>query len=163
MVRSLVPRSENGGELHPESRSPFNALQREMNRMFDRFFGETGMAPFAGTEGLAATPRIDVSESEEAVEIAAELPGMSEQDVDVSLTHDVLTIRGEKKQEHEDKQKNYHRIERSYGAFHRAIMLPAEVDAEKVDARFTNGVLRITLPKLQKGSGSKKIEIRRSE
>jgi HSP20 family protein len=91
-----------------------------------------------------------MTEREKEIEVTAELPGMSEEDIDITLARDVLTIKGEKKQETEDKGNNYYRMERSYGKFSRVIPLPdGVVDNENVDATFKNGVLTITLPKLE--------------
>jgi HSP20 family protein len=88
-----------------------------------------------------------VSETDKEIKVSAELPGMDEKDIDVSLTRDSLTIKGEKKQETEDKGEDYYRMERSYGSFTRSIPLPIEVDTDKVQATFKKGVLEITLPK----------------
>jgi HSP20 family protein len=94
-------------------------------------------------------PRIDVSETKDALEVTAELPGIDEKDVEVTLSEGMLTIRGEKKTERDeqDASKNWHVTERSYGAFSRSIALPFEPDAEKVEAKFEKGVLRVKLPK----------------
>lgn len=143
-MRSLLPSLWG----HPNDKEPFRSLQTEIDRVFNDFnrgFGLPGLTEGVAGSGLA--PRIDVSETNGAVEITAELPGVSEDEVDVTLVDDVLTIKGEKKSETEDKQKNYHLIERSYGAFRRAIRLPYEVDPKKVEARFDKGVLKVVLPK----------------
>jgi HSP20 family protein len=151
----MVPKLGAGRRRVPVRRddgaSPFWPLQQEMNRLFDDFFRGWGsdLAPFrAFEEGLSAfAPRIDMTEDEKAVQIAAELPGVDEKDVEISVSGDILTIRGEKKAEREDKGRNYYRMERSYGSFHRAIPLPVGVDQDKVEASFKKGVLSITLPK----------------
>jgi HSP20 family protein len=141
------------------------ALQTQMNRLFDRFFEGFDWEPFGKTElsaaGTALMPKVDVSETGEAIHVTAELPGMKEDDIDVTLSDGNLVIRGEKKAEKEDKQKNYHRIERSYGSFQRSIPLPAEVDDKKVDASFKNGVLNIVLPKTGPSKTGKKIPVKR--
>jgi HSP20 family protein len=93
------------------------------------------------------SPLIDVSETDKGVEVTVELPGVDEKDIDVSLANDVLTIKGEKKSETEKTAKDYHLIERAYGAFERSTRLPCEVDASKVKAEFKNGVLKVKLPK----------------
>ncbi|GIK40693.1 MAG: hypothetical protein BroJett011_45260 [Chloroflexota bacterium] len=108
------------------------------------------------------SPRVDVTENEKEVRITAELPGLEEKDIDVSLSNDVLTISGEKKAEREDKGDNYYRMERSYGSFHRSIPLPTEVDTDHCDATFKNGVLQITLPKVHLKESAKKITIKAS-
>ncbi len=137
--------------------------QREMNRLFDSFFHGFELAPFREfqTVPLARfTPRVNVSETEKEVLVSAELPGMNEKDIGVELEDGALTIRGEKKEEHEEKGKNWHRIEQSYGSFHRVVPLPARADAGKAKANFKKGVLNVTLPKLPEEQNSKKsIEI----
>lgn len=143
--RNLPVRREDGG-------SPFWLLQQEMNRLFDDFFlgwGPGELSPFRALEERAGAfaPQMDVTEDDKEICVTVELPGMDEKDIDISISSDVLTIRGEKKSEKEDKGKNYYRMERSYGAFHRAIPLPAEVDQDKIEASFKKGVLTVTLPK----------------
>jgi HSP20 family protein len=126
---------------------PFSSLQREMNRLFESFWGgnEPRMSLAAGT-GLYS-PQVDVHETDQAYRVTAELPGLNEQDVEVSLRDNNLIIAGEKKTEHEEKQGDRHYSERSYGRFQRVIPLAAEVDADKVQAKFDKGVLSIELPK----------------
>jgi HSP20 family protein len=147
------------------SGDPFTTLQSEMSRLFDSFFEGFDLGPF-GKSGLAETavmPKIDISETNDAVHVAAELPGMKEDDVEVTLSDGSLIIQGEKRAEKEDKEKNYYRVERSYGSFHRSIPLPAEVDDKKVEASFQNGVLNIVLPKVGPSptAAAKKIPVRR--
>ena len=137
-------------EVRREWEHPFGSFQREMNRLFDNFFGGFNLsswAPFERGVGQTFTPRVDVSETDKEITVSAELPGMEEKDIDVSLTRDALTIKGEKKEEKEEKGKDYYRMERSYGSFSRSIPLPVEVDTDKVEATFKKGVLEITLPK----------------
>ena len=110
------------------------------------------------------SPKIDVAESKDAIEVTAELPGVDEKDVDVTLANGMLTVRGEKKTERDeqDKDKNWHVMERSYGSFSRAIPLPFHPDPAKVEAKFDNGVLRIRLPKPPEvPSKQQKIEIKK--
>ncbi|HME41744.1 MAG TPA: Hsp20/alpha crystallin family protein [Syntrophorhabdales bacterium] len=129
---------------------PFGSFQREMNKLVDDFFGGFNLSPWAPLEkGLATTftPRVNVSETDKEIKVSAELPGMDEKDIDVSLTRDTLTIKGEKKEEKEEKGEDYYRMERSYGSFTRSVPLPVEVDTDKVQATFKKGVLDITLPK----------------
>jgi HSP20 family protein len=128
---------------------PFSSLRRDMERAFENFSRDFGWSPPA-LAGMAEAPRVDVSETDSEVKIEAELPGVDEKDVEVVLSEGRLTIKGEKKQETEDKGDNYYRMERSYGKFSRVIPLPdGVVDNENVDATFKNGVLTITLPKLE--------------
>ena len=115
-------------------------LQDEMSRLFDdRRFG-------AG-ESVGWTPSCDIYEDEEGVTLRFELAGVDPKDVDVRFENGVLTVKGERKLEREDKRENYHRVERSYGTFTRSFSLPGTVDADKVKAETRNGVLTITLPK----------------
>lgn len=96
---------------------------------------------------LSWSPRLDVSETDKALEIVADLPGMEKKDINVSLDGNLLTIKGEKKEEKEKKGKHYHTIERRSGSFYRALRLPIEVESDKIDASFKDGVLTLTLPK----------------
>lgn len=137
--------------------SPFRSLHREMNRVFEDFFRDFDLAPaLAGGE----VPKIDVSETETEVLVSAELPGIDEKDVEVSLSQGVLTIKGEKKLEKEQKEKNFHRVERSYGSFQRSIPLPCDVEEDKADAAFKQGVLTVKLPKTKAAQQSKKIAVK---
>lgn len=125
---------------------PLGQLHREIDRMFDEFIG-SDRSVTAGEGGIVMAPRMDMAETDDSIEITAELPGVDEKDLDVSVEGDVLTIKGEKKSESEEKKKDYHVVERSYGSFRRSIRLPGAVDPEKVGAVFEKGVLRVTLPK----------------
>jgi HSP20 family protein len=151
-------------EVRRDWEYPFASFQREMNRLFDNFFGGLSLSPWAPLErGMAQTftPRVDVSETDKEIRVSVELPGMEEKNIDVSLTKDTLTIKGEKKEETEDKGKDYYRMERSYGSFTRSIPLPVEVDTDKVEATFKKGVLDITLPKTAKAiEKTKKIAVK---
>jgi HSP20 family protein len=150
-------------EAKREWEHPFGSFQREMNRLFDNFFGGFSLSPWTPLErGVtqAFTPRVDLSETNKEIRVSAELPGMEEKDIDVSLTRDTLTIEGEKKEEKEEKDKDYYRMERSYGSFTRSIPLPVEVDTDKVQATFKKGVLEITLPKTAKAiAETKKVAV----
>jgi len=131
-MRSLVPW---GG---------MTGLKQEMDRVFDRFF-ETRWEDMPALGDWV--PKVDVSETKDAVVVKAEIPGMEANDVHASLQENVLTISGEKKQEKEENDERYHRMERSYGSFTRSVRLPAGVDSSKVNASFKSGVLTVTLPK----------------
>ncbi len=147
--------------------NPMEAFQREMNRLFDDFFrgfGGGGGAPAArygeGAFGVAV-PRVDVSETGSEYEVTAELPGMEEKDVEILLDQNMLTLKGEKRAEREQKEKDYHLTERSFGSFRRTIPLPVEVDRDKVEAGFKNGVLTIRLPKAQQAQAqAKRIQVK---
>ncbi len=168
-IRELVPwrNREHEHELsrRGEGHDPFAAIETQMRRHFNDFFEGFGfdLDPFGKQmHDGGLMPKVDVSETDDAIQVTADLPGMTEKDVEVSLADGHLHIRGEKQAEKEDKHKNFHRIERSYGAFERSVALPAEVDAEKVDASFKNGVLSVVLPKVQTGSTGKRIEVKKS-
>jgi HSP20 family protein len=129
-------------------------LRDEMDRMWERFFGEwPTMEPFR----REWKPSLDVSETKNNIVVKAEAPGVDPKDIDISLTGDVLTIKGEKRQEKEEKDQNYHRVERSYGVFARSVRLPQEVQSDKIEASYKNGILKITLPKSEE---AKKKEIK---
>jgi HSP20 family protein len=123
------------------------SIQDEMNRLFDDFFGH----PFTRREWTEETwsPSVDVSETKDNVIVNAEIPGMSKDDIQVSVQDNILTLSGEKKQEKEEKNVGYHRIERSYGSFRRSFTLPTFVQTDKVKAAYKGGILKITLPKTE--------------
>ena len=149
-VKNLLPAVSRKGKA--EDYHPFYSLQREMNSLFDDFFRGFDITPrgFA-VEGLGTfSPSIDVKESEKDFMIRAELPGVDEKDVEVTVTNDTVTIKGEKKEEKEDKGENYYYMERSYGSFNRVIPLTEEIESDKAEAGFKNGVLNIKIPKSQK-------------
>jgi HSP20 family protein len=136
---------------------PFRELERmrrEMDRIWDSFFERR---PARVEEAAEWFPTLDVSETKNDYVVKAELPGIDPKDIDISLTNDLLTIKGEKKQEKEEKEENYHVIERSYGSFTRSVRLPGQVQSDKINASFKNGVLRVTLPKTEE---AKKKEIK---
>jgi HSP20 family protein len=134
-------------ELLPsrEAWEPFSSLRRDMDRLFEDFSRDFGWGAPAMRTGMA--PQIDVSETDAEVKIEAELPGVDEKDVEVVLSDGRLTIKGEKKQETEEKKKDYHMVERAYGSFARSIALPFMADPDKVKAQFAKGVLTVTVPK----------------
>ena len=154
---------KNGESLRENSKSSFSELQKEMNRLFENFSENMfSLSPMKRTQSeiSVAFPKMDVSETEKEFKVSAELPGMDEKDIDVSVSNEVLTIKGEKKAEKEEKKPNYYRMERSYGTFHRSIPLPSEVEKDQIKASFKKGVLNIVLPKSEKAvKESKKIEI----
>ncbi len=129
--------------------SPFQELenlQREMNRLFDLTFPRLGEADTTLLGGQW-TPAIDIYDSKDNIVVKADLPGLKKDDIEVSIQDNILTIKGEKKQEREVKEEDYIRSERFYGSFHRSISLPSEVDSSKVKAVFKDGVLELTLSK----------------
>ena len=132
------------------------SLRNEMDRLFDRFFGEkTSIEPIEGRW----IPALDIVETKNAIVINAEIPGIDPQDINISITGDTLTIKGEKKQEKEEKDENYHKIERSYGSFSRSIRIPVDIHSEKIEAKYKNGILKITLPKKEE-SKPKEIKVK---
>jgi HSP20 family protein len=148
----------------------WHSFRSEMDRLFDRSgsgFGFPSLRRMFDVEPAwrssfsFSTPAIDMSEDEKAYKISAELPGIDAKDIDVSLSGDMLVLRGEKRQEKEEKDKNYHFSERTYGSFQRAFDLPASVDRNKVSADFSKGVLTITLPKTPEAQKpQKKIDVK---
>lgn len=159
-LRSLMPfgrRDVAGAEQDPF----FFAMRRDMDRLFDEMGRGFGM-PRVWGDGSAA-PKIDIRETDTAVEVKAELPGVEEKDLDLQLVDNVLTIKGEKKQERQEgeKGKGYYLMERSYGSFFRQIPLPVEVEKDKVQARFKNGVLTVTLPRSAEAAAKvKRIDVK---
>lgn len=126
-------------------------LRKEMDRLFERFWeGDFPALPAFGEW----SPALDVSETKDAVVVKAEVPGMDPKDIQLSLQENMLTIKGEKRQEKEEKGEHFYRAERSYGAFARVVRLPVSVDGEKVTASFKNGLLTVTLPKAPAARGS---------
>lgn len=155
MTRKLMP-----WRREQRQPAPVNAgergildLHREIDRLFADFFagfGEDALWPrglMASRSAFPAMPKVDVAETADELVVKADLPGMEEKDLKVTLDGDLLTIRGTRSEEKEDKRRDYHLMERSYGEFHRTIQLPAGVDRDKVKAAFKNGVLQVTLPK----------------
>jgi HSP20 family protein len=125
-----------------------HAMQHEMNRLVHNFF-RGGLQDKGTSRRDGWTPAVDMYEGDEAFTLTAELPGFSKDDVQVEIKDNRLTLRGERKREAEVKEAQYHRVERVYGAFQRSIRLPALVDADKAEAVFKDGVLKLTLPKAE--------------
>lgn len=154
----------------PTRTHPLMTLRDEVDRLFENFFPATrGMFeldPFRRIGGAFRAlgdiaPEVDVKETEDRIEITAELPGMDENDVNVSLREGVLSITGEKKVERKEEKADYHLSERSYGSFTRAFRLPDSIDAEHIGADFSKGVLTVTVPKrAEVKSQEKKIEVK---
>lgn len=145
---------------------PFAGLRREIDRLFDEFdggrrqpFGRSlfDLAPFWRSEAAwPQAPVVDVAETDKAYEITAELPGLDEKNIEVKVADDVLTIRGEKQEEKEEKKKDYYLSERSFGSFQRTFQIPSGVDPDKIEASFNKGVLTVTLPKSAEALKSEK-------
>lgn len=140
-------------ELTRRNRLPlFAAFHDDMNRMLENFWDTKPL-------GMGWNPEIDIVETDNDIIVKAEIPGVDPKDIDISIIDDTLTIKGEKKEEKEDKGKSYHRIERSYGSFTRTINLPSHVLKDKVEAKDHKGILEITLPKMEEAK-AKKITIK---
>jgi HSP20 family protein len=153
-----APLSRRPSYLQQNNGNPFTALRQEMDRLFDDFF-----TPSASFGSFAFTPAIDVSETDKDVRVRTELPGVAESDVDIELNGDLLTIKGEKREEKSENGENRRVFERSYGAFQRSIRLPFEPKEDQVKAAFKDGVLTVTAPKPPElAKASKRIPIARN-
>lgn len=161
-VRDLIPWSRGSANQVPSifrdnESDPFLSLHREVNRLFDdafRSFG-SGLPAFNGASAFSSGwPSVEISDNEKEIKVTAEVPGLEEKDIDVLLNDGVLTLKGEKHSETEDKNRQF--SERYYGRFERRIPLGYEVEEDKVDARFKNGVLTVILPKTEKAQSQVK-------
>ena len=134
------------------TRRPFENFQtlRRLNTVLDEAFSNWPFQQESGSITSSWYPACDVFEDKDAVKIVAELPGVKPEDVKLSLENNLLTIRGEKKQEAEERSERVHRYERSYGSFERAFVLPSTVDADKISAQYDNGVLTVVVPKAER-------------
>lgn len=151
-LRSLIPIGRDRSVA-----SPFMSLQREIDRLFEDF--SRGFPTIAGNGATALMPSMDVTETDKEIEITAELPGLEEKDVQINVADNILTIRGEKKAEKEQKDKNYRLVERSYGSFERTLELPEGVNADAIKANISKGLLKVTVPK-PAPTQAKKIEVK---
>jgi HSP20 family protein len=164
-VKKVAPAPANAPDT-------WRSFRTEMDRLFDRFAGGWGMPSlrrmFEGEPALRydstftmPSPAVDVSEDDAGYKITAELPGMSEKDIEVVMSGDTMTLKGEKRQEKEQKDKNFYLSERSYGSFQRSFYIPDGVDRDKVAADFSKGVLTVTMPKTAKAvADQRKIEVK---
>jgi HSP20 family protein len=163
MARSLIPWRDKSQNLErQEDRfEPFVSFRREVDRMFDDFFNGS-LARLPGFEPLhGIAPSIDVEDKEKEVVITAELPGLDNKDFDVTLSGDVLTIRGEKKDEREEKNAGSQYFERRFGSFSRSIRLPFEAGEENVEANYDKGLLKIRVPKpKENATKTRRIEVK---
>lgn len=162
MAQALTPK----GTRTPAARfsEPFEDFRTEIDKLFDSFFGGRFLHPRDADDDMEmAVPTVDVKEDDTRIMIEAELPGLDEKDVELTLRDHVLTIAGEKKSEKEEKKDNYHIMERRYGSFQRVLRLPDTVDEDKIEAVVEKGVLKVTLPKKPEAvSEQKKIAIKPS-
>ena len=139
--------------------TPLFGLRREIDRLFDDFTRGFPTFPSFGNGKAELLPSMDVTETDKQIEITAELPGLEEKDVQINVADNLLTIRGEKKAEKEEKDKDYRLIERSYGSFERTLELPDGVNADAIQASIAKGVLKVTVPKPAPAQ-SKKIDVK---
>jgi HSP20 family protein len=158
-VRSMLPTLWNDTK---NEREPFRALQHQIDKLFTNFTSELPMiGPWNSSANGYLPVRIDVAETDKTIEVTAELPGVSEKDIDVSLVGDVLTVKAEKKSDHEEKTKDYHVVERSYGTFERSMQLAFKADPAKIDAKFDKGVLKLVVQKpAEAQTKAQKIEVK---
>ena len=150
---------------------PFRALRGEMDRVFDRFAGGFHLPSWRGMFGVEpagqqsgfsfSAPAVDVTEDEKAYKVTAEMPGLEEKNIEVTIAGDLLTLKGEKRHEKEEKDKNHYVSERAYGSFQRCFALPDSVDRDKISADLAKGVLTVMLPKKAEAQKpEKKIEVK---
>ncbi len=153
-LRDLVIRNRNSSPAERSSLNhPFESFQREIDRVFNGFFTDFGGFKsdfFNLGRASSFSPRIDVSEDKTGINIAAELPGMNEKDIEVSFKDGQLLIKGEKTHDEKKESEDVYHVERSYGSFQRSIRVPEEVEADRIEASFKNGLLKIKLPKSEK-------------
>jgi len=144
----------------------FTAMRDEMDRLFERFEHGWPRLPSLISRGMGREvmlPEVDIHENEKQITVEVDLPGVDEKDVSVTMANGVLTIKGEKKSEREEKKENYYMAERSYGSFERSLTLPETIDEDKIDAQFDKGVLKVTAQKRPEAvKAEKKIEIKKA-
>ena len=169
MAKKKVDVSVKKGETKQGGTHPIVSLREEIDHLFDNFMTSWPSAgrwfdsdPFRnfGTMGAALSPKVDVSESSDSYEISAELPGLEDKDIQLTLSDNVLTLKGEKKSEREEKEKDHYLSERSFGSFQRTFALPQDADLDKIYTEFKKGVLRVHLPKSSEAKAkTRKIEV----
>ncbi len=157
-LRELIPWRRKELTARRGEENPFQALQREMNQVLDRFTRGYGWGELAEREEPwgGFLPAVDVSETDKEIHVTAEIPGLEAKDLDLSLSGNTLIIRGEKKAEEEEKGEHYYRKESSYGTFHRAVSLPTEVVEDQIEATYKKGVLKVRLPKSPEAQRARK-------
>ena len=160
--KDIATKDQTGKTLadRREWMNPFESFRSEMDRLMDNFFQGFSLRPF-DTRTTVFTPHVDVADTGKTVNVSVELPGMDDKDIEVSLTKDALVIKGEKKEEKEEKGKDYYRSERSFGSFTRSIALPEGINTEGAEASFKKGVLTVKLPKTKEAmKEAKKIAVK---
>ena len=160
-ITDLIPwkkNDENALAMRRRELDPFAQFRREMDQMFEGMLGDWAPPMNLLDRRIGSwMPQIDVRETAKEIRITAELPGMEEKDIQVSLLDGALTIKGEKSEEHEEDKGDLHRSERQYGMFERTIPLVSEVEADKVNATFKKGVLKVTLPKTKEAQSNRRV------
>lgn len=159
-IKDLIPwaRKDSTPDAKSSQDNPIATLRREMNHVFESFWDRAGHFEWPFGSGEAKS---DVVETDKAIEVSIELPGMEMKDIEVTVNDDMLTVKGEKKIERQEEKKGYYLSERSYGAIYRTIPLPPGVDGEKAQASFKNGVLTIKLPQTPEAQAKvKRIEVK---
>jgi HSP20 family protein len=159
-ITDLIPWKKNDGSLavRRQEMDPFMQMRREIDQMFNGMLGDwTGPMNLLDRRLGNWMPQVDVNETAKEIRVTAELPGMEEKDLEVSLVEGALTIKGEKSEEREEEKGDVHRSERQYGMFERTIPLPSEVNVDSVKASFKKGVLKITLPKTKEAQSNRRI------
>ena len=140
--------------------SEIQSMRESMSSLLDRFFSDFFRFPESEElGGQTFSPAVDIKETPKEYIVTAEIPGISKKDIEIEISDNILTIKGERKMEKEEKGETYHRVERSYGSFCRSFTLPAQVEAEKIEANFKDGLLNIKIPKAEEKI-PKKIEIK---
>jgi HSP20 family protein len=172
-IATKLPAAPQQKANRPAEWRPFEGLRREVDRLFEDFqlgawrspFGRGAfdVQPFWRGDLWSRAPAVDIVDKETAYEISAELPGVDENSIDVKFSDGTLTIKGEKRDEREEKKKNFYLAERRYGSFQRSFSIPAGVDADRIEASFKNGVLTVTFPKTpQARKNEKKILVKQA-
>ena len=147
MFKSMIPWNKKS-LIKKGGANPLESLHQDINRVFENFFtGEWPLEGISGQDKMMLLPEFDVTENDKVVELTAELAGVEEKDLDVSVDGNILTVKGEKKEEVKEEKKDYCLSERRFGSFERSFTLPEGLNLDKVEASFKNGVLKIDLPK----------------
>ncbi len=165
-IGDLVPwkwGKNNVDVRHQDTNDPFRKLQNRMSKLFDDFWSDFEMSPYSGASSAAVKfdPKVEVQDNEKDIVLKAELPGMTQEDIEVKLHDGCISIKGEKKNESSKNENGMQYTERSYGSFYRSIPLPREVKEDEVSAEFKNGVLEVIMPKVEQDMENvRKIEVK---
>lgn len=154
--RDLIPFGKKPVSIKRDEGDPIARFRSEMDKLFDDFFTGFEFPTFFGRRAEMFSPSVDVQDTDKEIKVSAELPGMDEKDIEITLERDSITIKGKKKDEKEEKGEGFYRSERSYGSFSRTIPIPVEIEADKASAHFKKGVLTVTIPKTAKSIEEKK-------